>query len=280
MMIQDHSDIILETLRNANRFKETVFIHKLSGSIADCESRLMPVLRDMDTLHETGIRQIVIHGAGNAISDEMKKAGLVPKFIDGRRVTDEHTMRIVYDVLRRISHSILLSARRQGIGRRFIDFGPFMNRIATAHRTDPNLGFVGTLCAMNVSFLHEALKCNLIPIIPSFAFDIDGQPCNVNADDMASGIAAVMKAEKLIYMSDIPGVMDGNGNLIETLDQNETERLIGTGIISGGMIPKVRSIFRTLNQGVKCVHLIDGTKPDSLLKEIMTDTGNGTMFIP
>jgi len=240
----------------------------------------MPVLRDMDTLHETGIRQIVIHGAGNAISDEMDKAGLVPKFIDGRRVTDEHTMRIVYDVLRRISHSILLSARRQGIGRRFIDFGPFMNRIATAHRTDPNLGFVGTLCAMNVSFLYEALKCNLIPIIPSFAFDIDGQPCNVNADDMASGIAAIMKAEKLIYMSDIPGVMDGNGNLIETLDQNETERLIGTGIISGGMIPKVRSIFRTLNQGVKCVHLIDGTKPDSLLKEIMTDTGNGTMFIP
>ena len=153
------------------------------------------------------------------------------------------------------------------------------NRPGT-HRTDPNLGFVGTLCAMNVSFLYEALKCNLIPIIPSFAFDIDGQPCNVNADDMASGIAAVMKAEKLIYMSDIPGVMDGNGNLIETLDQNETERLIGTGIISGGMIPKVRSIFRTLNQGVKCVHLIDGTKPDSLLKEIMTDTGNGTMFIP
>ncbi|HWQ59840.1 MAG TPA: acetylglutamate kinase [Candidatus Fimivivens sp.] len=272
------SSIILGALKNVLRFRNSIFVTKLSGSVVDHEDRLAPILKDIDLLSRIGIRQIVVHGAGNAISTAMKSAGLDPVFLEGKRVTDERVMRIVQDVLTEMNRRILDSADH--LDSRFVgleESGCRTEPVFTAVQGDPRFGFVGKVDNVDTQWLTERLAYGMIPVFPSFARGMDGQPYNINADDMASAIALALGAKKLIYVSDVPGVMDGD-RLIGTLDKRSSEDLIAQGVISGGMIPKVRSIFETIGSGVQNVHLVDGTKDRSLLLEIMTEAGTGTMF--
>lgn len=271
-------NIILEVLKNVIRFRKRIFVTKLSGSVADDAKRLALVLRDIDILSVLGIRQVLIHGAGNAISESAKKAGLVPEFIDGERVTTEPVMRIVFETLMGINGKIVASAR--DLDSRFIppvELETDGKPIVTAGRKDPRLGLVGKIDWMDTERIHAVLDDGHIPVIPSLAVGPGGRAYNVNADDMAGFIALGLKAEKLIFVSDVPGVMHGN-RLLETIDERTSEELILGGIISDGMIPKVRSIFETIKGGVRNVHLIGGDSFHSLLMEIMTETGVGTMF--
>lgn len=250
--------IVLEALKNMLIFRGRIFIIKISGSIADHPDRLAAVLQDIDILSRLGIKPVIIHGAGNAINDAMRHAGLIPEFIEGERVTPEPVLDIVVRIQMEMNAKIITATR---------DFeSHFMaptelesdgNPIMSAVRKNPDLGFVGKIDWVNTEHMFSILDDGHIPVIPSLACGPRGLPYNVNADDVACTIAIALKAEKLIIISDVPGVKHG-GRLLETIDKKTSERLILNGVISAGMVPKVRSTFEAIEGGVRSAHLIKG----------------------
>tara|TARA_R110002096_G_scaffold273422_6_gene467250 strand:- start:450 stop:1349 length:900 start_codon:yes stop_codon:yes gene_type:complete len=280
--------ILSEALPYLQRFRGHTFVIKLGGSAMENEDLVGAVMRDIVLMEVIGINPVVVHGGGKFISAGMAEAGLEPHFIGGMRVTDEESIKIVDRTLNETINSLLVSQMSKygghplGLKGQEVFVGEKTNGMVDGEPVD--LGYVGKVTNCNLERLHEAMADEKTPVLSPLARNQDGGdlPLNINADLAASALAKHMKATKLVYLSDVLGVMrdfkDPN-TLISSIDEEGAENLIEEGIIQGGMIPKVRSSLDALHAGVGKVHMIDGRIPHSLLLEVFTDIGIGTEIV-
>ena len=277
----DRVQILAEALPYLQRFADKTIVVKYGGAAMKDPTLKARVVSDVVLLSCVGIRIVMIHGGGPEINKWLDKVGIEPKFHNGLRVTDEATMEIVEAVLAgKVNKSIVSLINKAG-GKAVGLCGKDANIISARQTSDKELGFVGDVTGVDPSLIRAIVENNSIPVIASVASDENGQSLNVNADIAAGEIAASLGAEKLILMTDVPGVMedkDDVGTLYKELDIQTTRGLIDKEVIAGGMIPKVQCCVRSIAQGVQAAHIIDGRQPHSLLQEILTDEGVGTMI--
>ena len=273
--------VLVEAIPYIHAFRRRIFVIKYGGSILDNDAIRKYVLEDIVFLSYVGIRIILVHGGGPFISTRLKESGIKPIFHDGIRVTDRHTLNIVSEELDKLNKKIV-SELKDLKG----DVTGLKGEENIIHvekkRAAKELGFVGTIKNIEKQAIREHLKRGRITVISPMGVSVEQQPHNVNADEVASAIASSMKAEKLVLLTNVTGVMrkaDDPESLISTLQANEIKNLIKENIIQGGMIPKVESCLKALLGGVKKTHIIDARLRHALLLEIFTDCGIGTQII-
>lgn len=283
------ADTLIEALGWIRRFRDKVTVIKLGGSLMEKPDALLHVLVDIVFMETVGMRPVVVHGGGAAISRAMDAAGIKPQFIQGRRYTDERSLEIVERVLAgQINES--LARQIEELGGRAMSLNFRSTCVLYGHRTQltddrgqpVDLGHVGEVTRVDRSLIEKLSQAGLIPVIPSMCWDENGRKLNVNADTAAMAVAQSLSAEKLVFLSDVPGVLrnkDDPASLVHTLSGSEARRLIREGVVGGGMIPKVEACLETLERGVKKIHIVDGRVRHSLLLEIYTTSGVGTEIV-
>ena len=240
------------------------------------------VVRDIVFLSCVGVRLVVVHGGGPEINSWLTKLNIEPQFKDGLRVTDADTMDVVEMVLVGRVNKELVSLINQAGAAAIGLCGKDGNLVTARPEGKEGVGFVGEVSTVNPSVLGPLLDAGYIPIISSVAADEEGQAYNINADTVAGEIAAALGAEKLVLLTDTPGILEDfhdPSTLIEKVDIQGARKLISEGVVGGGMIPKVTCCVRSLAQGVRAAHIIDGRIPHALLLEVLTDSGIGSMII-
>ncbi len=283
----DKAHVLHEALPYIQRFQGATFVVKYGGHAMVDEKLKSSFARDVALLKFVGIHPVVVHGGGPQIDQMLAKMGVVSERIDGIRVTDERTMEVVEMVLAGTVNQEIVSmvcghgGRAVGLSGKDDLF--IRARKATAMRTksgamvDP--GRVGEIERVSPDIVKRLVEGGFVPVIAPIAVDADGAALNVNADLVASHVAAALRAEKFVVLTDIEGVRGRDGGLLSHLDQAQVTRLIDDGTIAGGMIPKVRCAFAALDGGVKKVHIIDGRTEHAILLEIFTDRGIGTEIV-
>lgn len=286
----EKADVLIEALGWIRRFRDKVTVIKLGGSVLEDENSLRHMLVDIVFMETVGMRPVVVHGGGAAISRAMAEAGIEPRFVQGRRVTDDATLAIV--------ERILAYEMNEGLAERIEQFGGramnlnfrttnvlFGRRLELAG-DDGNpidLGHVGYVTRVDRGVIENLCYAGQVPVIPSMCLAESGdEKLNVNADTAATAVAQALGAEKLVYLSDVNGVRedkDDAGSIINSLTASRARELIAGGKIESGMIPKVEACLETLDKGVRKVHIIDGRLRHSLLLEIYTNVGVGTELV-
>ncbi|MGC8872460.1 MAG: acetylglutamate kinase [Caldimicrobium sp.] len=292
MDILEKARILISALPYFRNFYGKIIVIKYGGHAMVAEDLKQAFSQDIVLMKYVGIKPIIVHGGGPQISQVMEKMGLKPTFIEGQRVTDAETMNVVEMVLVGTVNKQIVSLINQAGGKAVGLSGRDGNLIEVEKMTlyrytgedrPPeiiDIGRVGKVKQVNPEVLLTLIERDFIPVIAPVGVGPGGEAYNVNADLVAGAIAGSLKAEKLIYLSDITGVLDEEGVLISTLYVDQIEELIERKIARGGMIPKLKSAKKALNQGVKKVHIIDGRIPHSLLIELFTDEGLGTQILP
>ena len=276
----DKGDCLVEVLPYIKRFYSKSMVIKYGGS-AMIDPKLREIFsKDVSLLKYVGINPIVVHGGGPEIGQTLSKLNIESKFYKGLRITDQQTMEVVVMVLAgKVNKEIVLQINKSGgkaVGVSGVDA-----QIIKAKKKlleDVDLGLVGDVESINPDILIHLSQSGYIPVVAPIGFDELGKRYNINADSVASAVAISLKAEKLIFLTDTDGVLDKDGNLISSIHISEIRSLINNGTIGGGMIPKVLSAKDAVESGVKKVHIINGTKPHSLLEEIFTLEGVGTQI--
>jgi acetylglutamate kinase len=269
---------LIEALPYIRRFSGHTMVIKLGGAAA-ATSDVDAVLQDIVLLRFVGMRPVLVHGGGPEISSWQERMGMTPRFVNGLRVTDAATMEVVKMVLTgKVGPELVSRIHRLGgnaIGLSGED-GPTL-LVRPAQHDGEDLGLVGEVDHVNVEPVVSILDQGRIPVVASIGLGYDGEAYNVNADTVAAELAVALRATKLIVMTDVDGVHDHDGTLLSELDRGRAAALISEGVISGGMIPKVRAALRALD-GTEAAHIIDGRVPHALLLELLTAEGVGTMF--
>lgn len=274
--------VLSEALPYIQRFAGRIIVVKYGGAAMKDSDLKEKVIRDIVFLSCVGLRPVVVHGGGPEINSWLDKLGIEPQFKNGLRVTDAATMDVVEMVLVGRVNKEIVSLINQAGGSAVGLCGKDGNLVKARPQGDEGIGFVGEVSATNVKLIESLVRDGYIPVISSVAADEQGQAYNINADTVAGEIAAALGAEKLILMTDTAGILrdyKDPSTLIAKVDIQEARGLINEGIVSGGMIPKVTCCVRSLAQGVKASHIIDGRIPHSLLLEVLTDTGIGSMIV-
>jgi len=282
------ADTLVEALGWIRKFRETTTVIKLGGSVMEDIDALRHVLLDVVFMQAVGMRPVIVHGGGAAISRAMSAAGIESKFVQGRRYTDAPTLEIVEQVLAGEVNSRVAGLIEE-LGGRSMTLNFESTNVLTGKPLEielegesVDLGFVGQVTQVNRMVVENLCYAGQIPIIPSMCVDEEGNKYNVNADTAATAVAQSLRADKLVFLSDVNGVRrdkDDPDTLIHTLTPTEARELIAAGAIDSGMIPKVEACIETLNQGVRKVHIIDGRLRHSLMLEIYTTEGIGTQLI-
>jgi acetylglutamate kinase len=275
---QTKEDVLIEALPYIQTYEGKTFIIKYGGAAMRDEHLKVSFAQDVTILRKIGINIIIVHGGGKDITNLASALNIPTRFVDGQRYTDEKIVDVVLMVLAgKLNKEIVNLINTNGgnaIGLCGMD-----NGLLKARRiTEKDLGLVGDVSAVNTVFLNLLLNNGMMPVVAPLAVGEDNKILNINADLAAGAIATALKAEKLVYLSDIEGVLVDK-QLVSSLTHGEAESLIERGAIHSGMIPKVRSAFATLDAGVSKVHIIDGRIKHSLLLEIFTDEGVGTQMI-
>lgn len=282
--------ILIEALPYMRHFDNKTFVIKYGGHAMVDDSLKQGFAQDVILLRQVGINPIVVHGGGPQIGQIMKRMGLEPKFIDGQRVTDEETVNVVEMVLAgKVNKDIVNLINNNGgraAGLSGKDGPTILARKRTHTRPGPetntpeiiDLGWVGNVQHIDTGLLNLFKESDVIPVVAPVGVGAEGETYNINADAVAGHIALAMKAEKLILLTDVAGVNDQNGSLISQLFADQAHAMIRDGGISGGMIPKVETCCKALGGGVKAAHIIDGRIEHSLLLEVFTNQGIGTLF--
>jgi acetylglutamate kinase len=280
---------LVEALSYIQRFHNKVVVVKVGGSIMDDERALTDLLNDIVFMNYVGMQPILVHGGGKAINDAMQKAGLQPQMVQGRRYTDERTLAIAESVLcNQINKFIVNFIQTQGC--EAMGLHALTSNVLFAEKTylsGPDgrridLGFVGEVKSVNARLLQLLVQADSIPCIATIARDALGQRLNVNADTAAGAVAAAMKAEKFVVVSDTHGIRsDPNdpNSLVTHLNVSQIGQMVKTGAISSGMLPKVEACVQAIQAGVSKTHIIDGRIPHALLLEIYTEAGIGTEIV-
>jgi acetylglutamate kinase len=282
------AESLIEAMPFIQKYRGHLFVIKYGGSAMDDDQVVGRMLRDIVFLEAVGINPVVIHGGGKAITDRMRDEGLRAQFVKGLRVTDEKAIGLVEEVLdTRINPKIVRAIEEYG-GRASGLSGTKVFRgkkLAPVHdgKEEVDLGFVGEVTGTETADIERIVGDEAVPVISPLAAGEDGRTLNVNADLAAGSIAGALKASKLIYLSDVPGIMRDPkeaDSLIPSVNRSVIARLIQEEVIEGGMIPKVTSAVDALDRGVGKVHFIDGRVPHALLLEIFTNDGIGTEILP
>jgi acetylglutamate kinase len=273
--------VLSEALPYIQQFTGRTVVVKYGGAAMKDSNLKDKVIRDIVFLSCVGLRPIVVHGGGPEINSWLDKLGIEPQFKNGLRVTDAPTMDVVEMVLVGRVNKEIVSLINQAGGSAVGLCGKDGNLIKARPQGDEGIGFVGEVSNVNIRILETLVNSGYIPVVSSVAADDNGQAYNINADTVAGEIAAALGAEKLIFLTDTRGILKDYKeptSLIPKVDIKEARDLIASGVVSGGMIPKVNCCVRSLAQGVRAAHIIDGRIPHALLLEIFTDGGIGTMI--
>jgi len=280
---------LLEALPYMQRFRSQTFVIKYGGSFMDSSDPNVRngVARDIVFLEAAGINPVVVHGGGKAITRALEAAGVAARFFDGYRITDEPTMESVERVLSREINPEIVAAIHGfgGKARTFAGSDIFRCRKfapASDSRDAVDLGFVGEVCDVDVTGLRECIRRNITPVISPTARGDDGHIYNCNADIAAAKTAIALKARRLVFMSDVPGLLrdqQDDASLVSHLSVSDVPSLKKAGVVTEGMIPKVDSAIRAIENGVEKVQFVDGRTPHSILLEIFTDAGVGTEVV-
>mgnify|MGYP002621519360 CR=1 FL=1 len=285
------ADVLIEAMGWIRQFRDKITVIKLGGSVMEDPEALRHLLVDIVFMETVGMKPIVVHGGGAAISRAMAEAKIQPRFIHGRRYTDEATLAIVERVLAgEINESLAESIEEFGGRAMPLNFSGQNNNVLFGERLELmdevgkpiDLGYVGTVTHVDRETLDNLTYAGQVPVIPSMCETASGERLNVNADTAATAVAQAVGAEKLVFLSDVNGVRrdkDDPDSLIHTLTAAEADTLIAEGNIESGMIPKVQACLETLSKGVGKIHIIDGRLRHSLLLEIYTNRGVGTEII-
>jgi acetylglutamate kinase len=274
--------ILAEALPYIRRFWGKVVVVKYGGSAMEDEGLAALFAQDVVHMRSVGMRPVVVHGGGPQIGSLMARLGKVPEFRDGLRVTDAETLEIARMVLvGKVNRDVVASVNVHGplaVGLSGEDAG-----LITATARSPELGFVGDVAGVNPSIITRLLAEELIPVVATIGSDSAGQAYNINADVAAAAIASALGAEKLVYLTDVVGLLadvTDPSSLIRTLSVAEVEGLLADGTVTGGMIPTLASCARAVQGGVGHAHILDGRVPHALLLEVFTNEGIGTMVGP
>jgi len=258
-----------------------VVVVKYGGAAMERAGLSRSFAEDVALLQHAGIHPVIVHGGGPQVTEVAGRLGIETSFVDGLRVTDEATLEVATMVLAGALNTrivgMLVAGDVPAVGLSGVDGG----LIVAVRQTEPDLGFVGRVERVQAEVLHTLIDEGFVPVVASIAADATGQPYNVNADVVAAELAIALEAEKLVYMNDVPGVIGPNGDLLSELGVGDVlELLAQPGTVEGGMIPKLESAVRALRAGVGRVHLLDGRVEHSLVLELFTPEGVGTMITP
>ena len=277
----DRAQVLIEALPYIQRFSERVVLIKIGGSTLVDQTLFDRLAEDVVLLHSVGIKPIIVHGGGPQIGHELRLAGKETSFIDGLRVTDQETLKIVSKVLkgqvgRRIVDAII------SLGGPAVSLSGETENLISVTPVSKELGFVGKITDIAPHLLNTLIEDGQIPVVSTLGIDAKGQSYNINADTAAGALAGALQVQKVIYLSDVPGLLsdkDDVSTLISSITTLEVEGMIVSKGVSDGMIPKVNSCIDALRQGVGSAHLLDGRIPHVVLLELFTDEGIGTMIV-
>ncbi len=283
------ASVLIEALGWIRRFRNRHVVIKLGGSALEEEQAVRSFLTDVVFMETVGMKPILVHGGGKAISRAMNEAGIEPRFVQGRRYTDSQTLEIVSRMLAgEICQMLVEEIQRQGgraAGLSYLTRNCLIGEKLTLTGEDGkaiDLGHVGRVIGLDRELLDETCGSGVIPVIPSIALDAEDQRLNVNADTAAAAVARLLGAEKLVFLSDVPGIYSDKSDpssLVSHLEVGRCRRLIADGTIDAGMLPKVDAALEALDVGVRKVHIVDGRMPHSVLLEIYSDKGVGTEIV-
>jgi acetylglutamate kinase len=285
-------DVLIEAMKWIREYRDATVVVKLGGSLMEDEIAMMHLFTDLVFMESVGVKPVVVHGGGAAISQAMKDAGIEPRFVQGRRYTDDATLAVVREELaHKISKSLVdsikfYSGSAVALSDCFDTNVPYGRKTAQfdADGAEIDLGWVGEVTRVDVDKIREYCNRGIIPVIPSYTIVDDGgrNGLNVNADVAATEVAKQLGADKLVFVSEVNGVRtDPNdpASMINSLTAEEAKKLLASGAIIGGMIPKIQSCLKTLERGVKKIHIINGRIRHALLLEIFTSQGVGTEIV-
>jgi acetylglutamate kinase len=282
MSPQETANVLVEALPYIRQWAGKAIVVKLGGAAIDRESDLA-LAQDVLLLRSVGVRCVLVHGGGPQVDAMLRRVGKEPEFRDGLRVTDAETLEIVRMVLvGKINRDLVATINSQAgdepvaVGVSGEDAG-----LLTVTPADSAFGFVGNVTEVRCELIHRLLDDGLTPVISTVGANPDGQPHNVNADEAARAIAVAMKAEKLVYLTAAPGLLEDvndETSLVPRLSSLDLRYRLGTDTVANGMIPKLKACADAVDQGVRFAHIIDGRVPHSLLIELLTDEGVGTMI--
>jgi len=276
---------LTEALPFIQQFRGETVVVKLGGSIMEHEDGYRRIMQDIAFMECVGMHPVVVHGGGKAISRSMKAADIAPNFVHGLRVTDEATTCVVEQVLNHEVNPRLVEIIQQFHGKARGIHGEDILRVDKMVGEDPETnepldwGYVGKINHVDVEPIRAYLRSDIVPVITPLGRGADGHLYNINADDAATAVACALKARKLVFLTDVPGLLrdqDDRDSLISSLHLSDVNELIERGVITGGMLPKIKGMMGAVQSGIKKVHIIDASMPHSLLLELFTSEGVGT----
>ena len=276
----ERAKIICEALPYIHKYRGKTLVVKYGGNAMNDEAVTETILQDLAALKIVGVNPILVHGGGPEINKMLSRLGIKPQFAGGMRVTDEETMEVAQMILcGKINKNIV--GKLNSLGVKAIGLCGKDSQLIKAERLDKNLGYVGKITEINSRLLDILAEDEFIPVIASIATDDNGNSYNVNADVAAAAIGAAMHAEKLLFLTDIDGIMadkDNKETLIDRITVAELKKMMESGAISSGMLPKAQSCIDAIERGINSVFVLNGTLPHSILLELFTDDGVGTMI--
>ena len=284
----EKASALVEALPYIQKFRGDAIVVKFGGSIMESEIGYRNILKDVAFMECVGLRPVLVHGGGKSVSKKMREAHIQPQFLHGLRVTDEQSIGVVESVLNGEVNPHLVDILKDYGGKARGIHGEDIIKVQKHRGTDPDTGeeldwgYVGKVVEVDVEPIQAFLNANIIPVITPLGRGEDGQLYNINADEVANAVARALRARKLVFLSDVPGLMkdqEDPSTLITSLHISEVEDLIRQGVISGGMLPKINGAVEALRAEVNKVHIIDSSLPHSLLLELFTDQGVGTELV-
>ena len=267
---------VKEVKKYLEKYNDEFIVIKCGGSVLVDPDLFKIFIKDVFVLNKLGFNPIIVHGGGKRINNKLRELNIKSDFINGLRVTNKNIIDIVEDALIEFNKEIVNALKNQSCETRRITSKE--NNIITVKPESDKLGFVGTPTHIKTNVLKEIIKVNGVPVVAPLGLDKNNQTFNINADTVAGSIAKELKARRLMVISDVEGVLDSEKKLIPEINTNEAKRLIDQEIISGGMIPKINNCLDVASNGVKGVVIIDGRKNHSLLFELLSDKGSGTLI--
>ena len=265
-----------EVKKYLEKYNDEKIIIKCGGSVLIDPNLFNLFIQDVVVIKNLGLTPIILHGGGKRINNKLSKLNIESAFIKGLRVTDKNTIKVVEDVLIEFNKEIINTLRDQKCATKSITTKE--NNIILVKPEKEELGFVGIPSKINQNILNEIIEAKEVPVIAPMGLDKNGQTYNVNADTAAGAIAKELKSRRLLLMTDIEGVIDSNNNLVTEITPEVAKKMIEDEVIKGGMIPKINTCIDAVNNGVRGVVIIDGRKPHSILFELFSDKGAGTLI--
>jgi len=275
-ILPEDGPTVEEVKRYLEKYNDEFIVIKCGGSVLVDPNLFEIFIKDIVVLNKLGFNPIIVHGGGKRINNKLSELNIKSNFINGLRVTDKNTINIVEDVLIDFNKEIVTALKKQSCESRRITSKEY--NIITVKPENDDLGFVGTPTHIKINILKEIIKINEVPVIAPLGLDKNNKTFNINADTVAGAIAKELKARRLMIISDVEGVLDNEKKLIPEINSQKAKELINQEVISGGMIPKINNCLDVASNGVKGVVIIDGRKNHSLLFELLSDKGSGTLI--